>query len=174
MKKNEQWKIKSYQLLTYTCKMIKKYYIEKVALWRKMIFLRFSTVVEQKPSEKKNWGLRFTNPIFYPRSYDDIFNQIDRHLHVHRNLETFCHKHVYQRWFRDRPRAEMNQTQSRVLLKMLIGKQLGLYIYTYMNVVMKLYTHNIPNTIKKNCEKEKTELSSFLSVVLLVYLGSIL
>lgn len=32
--------------------MIKKY-IEKVALWRKMIFLRFSTVVEQKPSEKK-------------------------------------------------------------------------------------------------------------------------
>lgn len=36
-KKNEQWKIKSYQLLTYTCIMIKKY-IEKVALWRKMIF----------------------------------------------------------------------------------------------------------------------------------------
>lgn len=66
--------------------MIKKYDIEKVALWRKMIFLRFSSVVEQKHSAKKKIHEVCDSQTLYSirgATCMVIFNQIDRHLHVH-------------------------------------------------------------------------------------------
>lgn len=79
--------------------MIKKYYIEKVALWRKIIFLRFSSVDNKSLQQKKE--VCGSQTLYSIRGAMVIFNQIDStftYVHYHDyNLVTFCHKiiHMY-------------------------------------------------------------------------------